>query len=189
MDHRPGWRTRNPSIERHANAALAVVCESYVSAVSLSITAQNTIAAREPRNPRCTIASGASHGRIRLTQPGRITQREAVRADGARQLKKHPGVTMPSDTRRKQPSPPHSAVDTRLAAKRAFVGSRLNPKRASQSKRIGPGTRSYTSLNPNPSRTYGKNRLSSAQTAPTTFIRASPGTSTRAISSSPSYRR
>lgn len=146
-------------------------------------------AARKPQSPRCTIASGASHGRIRLTQPGRITQREAVRADGARQLKKHPGVTMPSDTRRKQPSPPHSAVDTRLAAKRAFVGSRLNPKRASQSKRIGPGTRSYTSLNPNPSRTYGKNRLSSAQTAPTTFIRASPGTSTRAISSSPSYRR
>lgn len=100
-----------------------------------------------------------------------------------------PAVTMPSDTRRKQPSPPHSAVDTRLAAKRAFVASRLNPKRASQSKRIGPGARSYTSLNPNPSRTYGKNRLSSAQTAPTTFNRASPGTSTRAISSSPSYRR
>lgn len=25
MDHGPGWRTRNPSIERHANAALAVV--------------------------------------------------------------------------------------------------------------------------------------------------------------------
>ena len=103
--------------------------------------------------------------------------------------KSTPAVTMPSDTRREQPSPPHSAVDTRLAAKRAFVASRLNPKRASQSKRIGPGTRSYTSLNPNPSRTYGKNRLSSAQTAPTTFIRASPGTSTRAISSSPSYRR
>lgn len=29
MDHGPGWRTRNPSIERHANAALAVVYKRH----------------------------------------------------------------------------------------------------------------------------------------------------------------
>lgn len=179
------------SARRRVQTPLSPSCAkaTYPQLLYLSLRRTQS-AARKPQSPRCTIASGASHGRIRLTQPGRIAQREAVRAGGARQLKKHPGGhDAPPDTRRKQPSPPHSAVDTRLAAKRAFVASRLNPKRASQSKRIGPGTRSYTSLNPNPSRTYGKNRLSSAQTAPTTFIRASPGTSTRAISSSPSYRR
>lgn len=75
MDYWREWRTHSPPIERHSNAALAAVCESYVSAVSLSITAQNTIAARKPQSPRCTIASGASRGHTRLTQPGRIAQR------------------------------------------------------------------------------------------------------------------
>lgn len=178
------------SARRRVQTPLSPSCAKATYPQLLYLSPRRTqSAARKPQSPRCTIVSGASHGRIRLTQPGRIVQREAVRAGGARQLKKHPGGHDALRHTPKQPSPPHSAVDTRFAAKRAFVASRLNPKRASQSKRIGPGTRSYTSLNPNPSRTYGKNRLSSAQTAPTTFIRASPGTSTRAISSSPSYRR
>ena len=29
MDHGREWRTRNPSIERHTNAALAVVCKRH----------------------------------------------------------------------------------------------------------------------------------------------------------------
>lgn len=58
MDHGREWRTRNPSIERHANAALAVVCESYVSAASLSITAQNPIGGTETTKP-------PMHNRIR----------------------------------------------------------------------------------------------------------------------------
>lgn len=46
-----GGEPATPPIERHANAALAVVCESYVSAASLSITAQNPIGGTETTKP------------------------------------------------------------------------------------------------------------------------------------------
>ena len=55
MDHGREWRTRNPSSSAMrtqrspscTNATLPVVCESYVSAASLSITAQNPIGGTE----------------------------------------------------------------------------------------------------------------------------------------------
>ena len=80
------------SARRRVQTPLSPSCAKATYPLLLYLSPRRTqSAARKPRSPRCTIASGASHGRIRLTQPGRITQRKAVRAGGARQLKKHPG--------------------------------------------------------------------------------------------------